>query len=119
MKNCMVLSCLLALVGCRSAGHQRASRPALKGMELYSWKPAGQDCHFSLLVGTNRGKSVQEITASQTTVAGVAGLKRKLSRLPKGEQIFWRNMAEEPVPGQIIKDLTNFCNDLGMRLEEL
>ena len=119
MKNVIVIACLLAAVGCSSAEPQRAEKPAFKGMELYSWKPAGKAWHFSLLIGSNMQKPVSMITAPETAVVGVVSLKQKLPKLAKGEQVFWRNMAKEPVPDKVIEDLTSFCRKLDIKLEKL
>lgn len=97
---------------------EQANKPAFKGMELYSWKPVGKDWRFSLLVGTNALKPTSKITASDTTIVGVDNLKQKLSSLAKGEQVFWRNMAKEPVPHKMIKDLNTFCTEFDIKLEK-
>ena len=105
-------------VGC-VAVPQRAGKPAFKGMELYSWKPEGKDWHFSLLAGTNRQKSTEEITKPETAVVGVAELKKRLSTLAKGENVFWRNLAKEGVPEEMAKKLSSFCKELQVKLERI
>jgi hypothetical protein len=114
----LVLTYVL-LAGCSSAEPRRAEEAAFKGMELYSWKPAGEDWHFSLLAGTNSQKPVSTIMAPQTAVVGIADLKQRLARLAEGEQVFWRNVADEPVPGELANDLSTFCTGLGIKLEKL
>lgn len=116
MKNLIFMVCLVLLAGCISAEPQRAEKPAFKGMQLYSWKPAGKDWHFSLLIGTNRQKPDSMITAPETEIVGVGNLKEKLASLAKGEQVFWRNLAKEPVPPEVTKDLSNFCRTLDINL---
>lgn len=101
---------------CAGETPPRASEPAFKGMELYSWKPAGADWHFSLLLGTNRLKEMSEITAPGNTFTGIEELKPRLSRLAAGESVFWRNLADEPVPQEIRGELKTFCEHLQIKL---
>jgi len=69
-----------------------------KGYELYSWEEEGQ-WHFTLITGTNRIKTIEEITykgdfISETgwvkiQVVGADAIKDVLSRLLEGESVFW------------------------------
>jgi len=69
-----------------------------KGYELYSWEQDNQ-WHFTLITGTNRTKTMEEITSgddyiSETGwvkihVTGVDEIKHILSRLPQGESVLW------------------------------
>jgi len=71
---------------------------SFKGYELYSWEEEGQ-WHFTLITGTNRIKTIEEITSkgdfiSETgwvkiQVVGADAIKDVLSRLPEGESVFW------------------------------
>jgi hypothetical protein len=71
---------------------------SMKGYELYSWLEEGQ-WHFTLITGTNRIKTIEEITSkgdfiSETgwvkiQVVGADAIKDVLSRLPEGESVFW------------------------------
>jgi len=71
---------------------------SFKGYELYSWEEEGQ-WHFTLITGTNRIKTIEEITSkgdfiSETgwvkiQVVGAGAIKDVLSRLPEGESVFW------------------------------
>jgi hypothetical protein len=71
---------------------------SLKGYELYSWSEDNQ-WHFTLITGTNRLKTIDEITSegdltSETgwvkiQVVGTDAIKNVLSRLPEGESVFW------------------------------
>ena len=116
MRKLIPIICLLALIGCNSAEPERSDQPAFKGMELYSWKPAAKDWHFSLLVGTNRQKPISMIAAPETAIVGVSAIKQKLSALARRENVFWRNMAKEPVPMKVIKDLAQHCKNLDIKL---
>jgi len=71
---------------------------SFKGYELYSWEEEDQ-WHFTLITGTNRIKTIEEITSkgdfiSETgwvkiQVVGADAIKDVLSRLPEGESVFW------------------------------
>ena len=75
---------------------------AMKGYELYSWKVKGR-WHYAVLVGTNRAKSYDEITAKENERIGIVALEAELKKLPRGEELFWRSAAH---PG-VIKPRTN------------
>jgi hypothetical protein len=69
-----------------------------KGYELYSWEEGGQ-WHFTLITGTNRTKTMEEITSKEDyisesgwvkiQVVGLEAIKEVLSRLPQGESVSW------------------------------
>ena len=70
---------------------------SLKGYELYSWQ-TGEDWVFTLISGTNRIKSFEEITSAATlledgfvkiTVTTMDDLETLLKRLPAGVEVFW------------------------------
>jgi hypothetical protein len=61
---------------------------SMKGWELYSWQH-GNAWHYSILMGTNRAKSCEEITANPITVLGKDSLKMLLDKLPENENVFW------------------------------
>lgn len=61
---------------------------SMKGWELYSW-PNGSDWNYSILVGTNRIKSYEEVTSNEITVFGMDSLKMLLDKFPENENIFW------------------------------
>jgi len=117
LKLIAVTGLLVALVGCGVATPERAAKPAFKGMELYSWKPEGKDWRFSLLEGTNRQKSTEEIKMPEQTIVGVEELKKRLGGLAEGEQVFWTNLAKAPVPEPMAKDLKTFCDGIKVKLE--
>jgi hypothetical protein len=71
---------------------------SFKGYELYSWKE--EDIwHFTLISGTNRTKTMSEITSHEDylseagwvkiQVTDVEAIKKVLSLLPRGQSIFW------------------------------
>jgi hypothetical protein len=71
---------------------------SMKGYELYSWSEDGQ-WHFTLITGTNRIKTIEEITSKEDFVSetgwvkiqvvGADAIKDVLSRLLEGESVFW------------------------------
>jgi len=71
---------------------------SFKGYELYSWEEAGQ-WHFTLITGTDRIKTMEEITSEEDFISetgwvkiqavGADATKDILSRLPEGESVFW------------------------------
>lgn len=117
-----------------------ASLPmAMKGYELYSWQN-GSNWNFTLITGTNRTKSFDEIIAPGNTltgdgfvklsVTGLDELKKVLVLLPGGEQVFWAGMdltGQVPsgtvyltFPDQgVIDDLTRFCTKHKITLQLL
>jgi len=68
------------------------TQPSMKGYELYSWKLKGH-WYYSLLPGTNRLKSYDEITAPGAVTRDAAGLRSALQKLPRGEEVFWMSDA--------------------------
>jgi len=71
---------------------------SFKGYELYSWEEEGE-WHFTLITGTDRTKTIEEITSKEDfisetgwvkiQVVGADAIKDVLSRLPEGESVFW------------------------------
>jgi hypothetical protein len=66
----------------------RSEQTAFKGMELYSWQKESGEWQYSILVGTNRNKTVEEITSAPLDVQGV---KDAIARMAVGESLFWTN----------------------------
>jgi hypothetical protein len=87
-----ILSILLA--GCVRAAATAPPRPTktmFKGMELYSWKDETGSWHFSLLPGTNRNKSITEVTNSSMSLDEIPAA---FDRLAEGEVVFWGTQVE-------------------------
>src|SRR5215217_6231928 len=113
MKNQVSLVTIFLVMFLHLGGYQvgfaRSSKSVLphsmKGYELYSWRSTGQ-WYFSLVVGTNRQKTYQEIVAPGVQIKGVAGLKRKLDLLPEGEELSWsrHRISKMTVPPRSIAD---------------
>ncbi len=108
----------------------------MKGYELYSWLENDQ-WHFTLITGTNRVKSLEEITSNENIVTsdgwvkisaqGVDSIKNTLNRLPRNEEIFWAGkqwlgqaqiQADQITlpPQEIIDDIQEHCKRLGLAL---
>ena len=71
---------------------------SIKGYELYSWEE-GDQWHFTLITGTNRIKTMEEISSNEgfiteigwvnIHVVGEDAIKFVLTKLTKGEAVFW------------------------------
>jgi hypothetical protein len=71
---------------------------SFKGYEIYSWEEESQ-WHFTLITGTNRTKTMDEITSQEDYISetgwvkihvvGADAIKDVLSRLPEDEPVFW------------------------------
>jgi hypothetical protein len=84
---------------------------SMKGYELYSWLEDGQ-WHFTLITGTNRNKTLAEITSKEdfiseagwvkVHVVGVDAVKNVLSKLPQDEFVIWlAEMRDQTEPADI------------------
>ncbi len=107
-----------------------------KGYELYSWQePEGGSWHYTLVTGTDRQKTAEELTAQEDkltengwvklTVTGTEALLELLGRLPAGEQVFWHGALAAPtgveavfrLPGETDVTLVEArCRTLGLEL---
>lgn len=101
----------------------------MKGYELYSWKIKSH-WYYSLLPGTNRLKSNEEITAPSVVRRDAAGLRSALQKLPRGEEVLWMSDApagaDKSTAGQSlnvkhpsrnrIKGIKAICDKLGIKL---
>ncbi len=120
MKQALVVVILLGLLlaGCRTAVQPTATQWAqsMKGYELYSWQEDNQ-WKFSLLIGTNREKTLDEIKSADTLLSGVDALLSVLEKIPSGETITWSSKATLSFPpDDIIKQVEKFCTDKGIIL---
>jgi hypothetical protein len=102
MRNKVIYLLLLVLIiPYMSACHTASDGPlprSMKGYELYSWQEEGQ-WHFTLITGTNRNKTLEEIVSGDNIeskdgwvkihVVGVEKIKGVLSRVPEGEFVSW------------------------------
>jgi len=85
---------------------------SMKGYELYSWSEDSQ-WHFTLITGTNRNKTLEEITSNedfiseagwvQIHVVGVDAIETVLSKLPQNEEVFWlARLRSEQTPQDVV-----------------
>ncbi len=93
---------------------------SMKGWELYSW-PNGKDWNYSILQGTNRLKTYDEVTKNKIVVTGIDSLKMLLAKIPENEFITWigegwlkscwgNNYGDLSLPGEkIINEIKAFC----------
>ena len=106
------------LSGCGAASR---SSPApfpesMKGYELYSWQD-GNQWYFSLLVGTNREKTLEEIKAEKTALRGVEALTSALEQMPEGQYITWSSRETLSFPPEdVIEQVENVCTERGLIL---
>jgi hypothetical protein len=112
----------LGLAGCRSDGTSTAGgeRTSMKGWELYSWQEGGEWC-FSLLVGTNRDKSIDEIQSTSNLLEGIDGLRPALESLAAGQYVIWwsPSWTEGAVafpPDDVLQQVQSLCEDLELQL---
>lgn len=111
------------LLGVFLSGCGTASQPSptplgesMKGYELYSWQD-GSQWKFSLLIGTNREKTLEEIKSAEIVLSGVDALKSRLEEIPAGQYITWssRETLSQP-PEDIIQQVEQTCEDEGLIL---
>lgn len=108
---------------------------SIKGYELYSW-PEGDDWNFTLITGTNRSKTLAEITSQDSlvdedgwvkiTVLGFEELKMILDNLPRSEQVLWLDgerlelLEESSIiafpPGDVVEQVRQHSNQRGIKL---
>jgi diacylglycerol kinase (ATP) len=77
----------------------RVEQTSFKGMELYSWQTKNGEWQYSLLVGTNRNKTVEEIMSAPLDLQGI---KVAIAQLAVGESLFWTNNVYGPGSGQSV-----------------
>lgn len=134
-----MLSVLIILSGCSTreepVNETDLNKPILlpasmKGYELYSWKESGH-WHFTLITGTNRNKTPEEIIADanveqtdwiKITVAEADNLRVLLNRMPAGQNISWISQPTR-VPGfsmpsaMVVSQIKNVCDQRDLHLQ--
>ena len=114
---------LVILLGASLSGCGNASQPeptplgeSMKGYELYSWQD-GSQWKFSLVVGTNREKTIDEIKSADFVLSSVDALKSKLEEIPAGQYITWSSKETLSFPpDDIIQQVEQTCKDEGLIL---
>ncbi len=91
------------------------STESMKGYELYSWQE-GTQWNFSLLIGTNREKSLEEIKSAEN-ILDFDALKTALEKIQAGQYITWyiKETLSFP-PDDIIQQVEQICKDQGLIL---
>jgi hypothetical protein len=91
-------------------------KESMKGYELYSWQK-GELRYFSVLIGTNRQKTLDEIQAPDVTLKGLDALKLALEKIQPGQTIGWsiREGLSLP-PDAMVKQVQEFCKKRGLDL---
>jgi len=109
---------------------------SMKGYELVSWQE-GDDWHFTLVTGTNREKTFEELMSPESeitkdgvvkiTVTGLENIEKVLAKLPAMTEVFWSGM---DLSGQVpegtqyfsfpststMNQLINFCSKHQVKL---
>jgi hypothetical protein len=89
---------------------------SMKGYELYSWEK-GDGWYFSILIGTNREKTLEEIQSPDAVLQGMDELKAALESIPAGQFVTWS--APEPLafpPEDLIQQVQKICKEQGLEL---
>ena len=112
----ILVGSLLSSCGATSEPTVTPFPESMKGYELYSWEE-GNQWNFSLLVGTNREKTLDEIKAAKTVLRGVDALTSALEQMPAGQYLTWssRETLSFP-PDDIIEQIEKACTDQGLIL---
>lgn len=106
------------LSGCGTATQPTATpfAESMKGYELYSWQEGGQ-WKFSVLVGTNREKSLDEIKSTEVVLSGIDALTATLEKIPAGQYITWSSRESLSFPPDDIRSqVEQVCKDRGLIL---
>lgn len=115
---CAVLLAL-TLAGCQEVGQPVPENPAgaMKGYELYSWQDGGS-WRFSILEGTNREKTLEEIQSPGTALDGPDALQAALERIPAGQFVTWVSRDGLAFPSaETVERVEKVCGDRGLQLQ--
>jgi hypothetical protein len=78
----------------------RPAQTAFKGMELYSWQSGEGEWLFSVMYGTNRVKTVEEVQANAMDFEGVM---QSFCEMAVGEMVIWKLEAMNYSSGDFVK----------------
>ena len=110
---------VVALLSACGAASQSSPTPypeSMKGYELYSWQD-GDQWNFSILVGTNREKTLDEIKSADTVLRGIEALTAALERMPAGQYITWSSRETLSLPPEdVIQQIEEICTNGGLIL---
>jgi 1-deoxy-D-xylulose 5-phosphate reductoisomerase len=112
----VLLGSLLSACGKAAQTSATPFAESMKGYELYSWQEDGQ-WKFSVLVGTNREKTLDEIKSADVVVSGVDALTATLEKIPAGQYITWSSRETLSFPPEDIRSqVEKVCKDRGLIL---
>src|ERR1044071_60244 len=112
----ILLGVLLSSCGAAAQPTATSLPESMKGYELYSWQDGGQ-WKFSLLVGTNREKTLEEIKSADMVLSGVDELTSVLDKIPAGQYITWSSRATLSFPPEDIRSqVEQACKGQGLIL---
>jgi hypothetical protein len=84
---------------------------SMKGYELYGWQDDGR-WYFSLLTGTNREKTLDEIKAPDSVLEGFEALQRAVDGIASGQQVTLLPTPAAVFPPQnVIEMVEQLCED--------
>jgi beta-glucanase (GH16 family) len=91
------------------------TKTSFKGWELYVWQKGG-NTYFSLMEGTNRLKTADEI--DKAAVKGIDALKPNLDELKPGEAVFLsgKKLLTQP-PKEQAKLVREYCKKIGLKCQ--
>jgi hypothetical protein len=108
---------------CQTIKLDSKSKPAFKGMELYSWQKGNGDWVYNILYGTNRLKTINEVMSSEM---GSNAVSDCICSMSDREVIFWMNKAQDettnemqplPLPPiDMINGITAIADHCGVKL---
>jgi hypothetical protein len=89
-------------------------RKEMKGWELYVWEEE-KEWVFSLLPGTNRLKTQEEIR--RDPVKGTEAIKAKLDELAAGQYVSVRGKShDQPAPKEPADELVKYGKQIGLKM---
>lgn len=93
-----------------------AGEESMKGYELYSWEKDGQ-WYFSVLIGTNREKTLEEIQSADIALKGIEELQAVLESIPADQYVTWLSKDELAFPpDEVTQKVENICEAQGLNL---
>jgi hypothetical protein len=96
-------------------GKTSGAKTSFKGWELYVWQEAS-DTYFSLLLGTNRLKSDEEI--KKAAVKGIDAIKPKMDELKPGQEvIIVGKKLMEPPPMDQFSPVVEYGKKIGLKVQ--
>jgi hypothetical protein len=82
---------------------------SMKGFEVYSWQEE-DEWVFTVLIGTNRQKALDEIQAPSARLEGIEELRAVLESMPAGEVVTWLSPVPLGLPPEdILQEVRETC----------